>query len=50
MWLGLGLGLGMAYSDGSQLIKSAHDSIIDSAMKHYDSEYQKQSKENESGK
>ena len=47
VWLGLGLGLGMAYSDGSQLIRSAHDSILDSALNTYDSEYQKQSKEPE---
>lgn len=38
IWLGLGLGLGIAYSDSSQLIKSSHDSILDSALKRYDSE------------
>ena len=35
----------MAYSDGSQLIRNAHDSILDSALNNYDSEYQKQAKE-----
>lgn len=39
VWLGLGLGLGMAYSDGSQLIRSAHDSVLKSAFDRYDSEF-----------
>lgn len=38
VWLGLGLGLGMAYSDGSQLIRTAHDSVLKSAFDRYDSE------------
>lgn len=40
VWLGLGFGLGMAYSDGSQLIRTAHDSILESALSRYDSEHE----------
>lgn len=43
----MGLGLGMAYSEGSQLIRSTHDAILDSALNKYDSDHQKQSKEAE---
>lgn len=34
----MGLGLGMAYSDGSQLIRNFHDSILENALARYNSE------------
>ena len=31
----------MAYSDGSQLIKTSHDSILEKTLNHFESESQK---------
>jgi hypothetical protein len=44
VWLGLGVGLGMAYSDGSQLIRSAHDSILEKSLNQYNSESEAEKK------
>lgn len=38
IWLGMGFGLGMAYSEGSQLLQTSHDMVLEAAIKRYDSE------------
>jgi hypothetical protein len=35
----------MAYSDGSQLVRAAHDSVLESAFNRYDSEFENKKKD-----